>query len=714
MKRLKEMKVLSPAGSLESFYVALNNGADEIYMGINSFNARAKAQNIEYEDLRNAIIDAHILGVQVFCTLNTLIFEDELLQVTETIKNAINLGFDAFIVQDLAVIKIIKSIKPNAVIHLSTQLGIHNSFGAVMAEKLGASRIVLSREASLDDIRAIKKAVPNMEIEYFVQGALCVAFSGNCYLSNRLLCKSGNRGECAQICRLPYSAKFGNEMKEKAYYLSPADLCLYQHLQELKDAGVTSLKIEGRLRRASYVGVATAFYRKAVDGLQVSSLDIDNLKTTFNRGNYLSNAYLYSNDFDNIIYKEIQNHIGIKIGNVVDCEKFKDIYKIKLKLNKQIGKNDGLKLLRNGKEVASLGVGNIEVQGKYTIIYSKQKVRQNDEIRLIHSESLEQNVLSKRKTCKLNFEVEFKENCFALISATLENSGLKFSVQSGELLQSAVNCAISKEDIVASLSKLNDTIFSANEIKVESDNVFIAKSQLNRLRRELLYLIRDYFACEKIEVDSCQVLKQIDSELQGFNCEKSEKVSLNLKREIGANDKNVAYFPYEFLQSGTFLQIEKYINKTNGKFHLFLPPFIIDKDLKLIYQKLLPYKDSIIILANNLSQLYFVNDFEVVACDFCNITNHISASIYKSLGAKAVSLGYEISDRKTKPFSYEYEIQNNSIVCFLSHCPYKVVSGTTCKDCQFNDCLSYSTDNGVVYKVERYKITRCYFYLCLK
>lgn len=733
------MKVLSPAGSLENFYSALNNGADEIYMGINAFNARAKAESIDFENLKNAIIDAHILGVQVFCTLNTLIFEDEMENVVDAIKKATSLGFDAFIVQDLAVVALIKQINKNAVIHLSTQLGIHNSFGAILAEKLGASRIVLSREASIEDIKAIKKAVPNMEIEYFVQGALCVAFSGNCYLSNRLLGRSGNRGECSQLCRLPYIAKYGNEIKDKAYYLSPADLCLVKHLKELKDAGVTSLKIEGRLRRASFVGVATSFYRKAVDRLNEKNQDnainlyddkdLQDLKTTFNRGDYLKNAYINESQFDDIIYKDIQNHIGIKIGKVVKSEKFKDINRITLSLNKEIGKNDGLKILRNGKEITSLGVGNVENNGNDTIIYSKQKLMTNDEVRLIHSASLEEKVLSNKRTCPLELNAEFKEGQKAKLIAKIETLDLSFEVQSSEPLEKAKTSAITKEDIINSLTKLNAPIFSIANISITLDNVFIAKSVLNNLRRELISVIRKHFEnCDSSQFDNKQIISNAIMDLKGEdvctsievannilktnNTNQNKIKTLKLVRDLKGENQNVAYFPSEFLSNETKLQIEEFLTNTNENLFLFLPPFITDKDLNLIYNFISQFdKKRIVILANNIGQMYFAKVFKVIACDFCNITNSLSCAYYKKLGASGICCGYEFKDNKNVGFDFDYQIKNNNILCFLSHCPYKAVTNTKCKSCAFNDKLSYIGEQGIEYKVGRYKVSRCYFYL---
>lgn len=707
------MKVLSPAGSLETFYSALFNGADEIYMGINAFNARAKANNISDEDIAKAITDAHILGVQVFCTLNTLIFEDELADVAKTIVRAMNLGFDAYIVQDLAVVRLIKEINPQAVIHLSTQLGLHNSFGALQAKKLGAKRIVLSREACLEDIIAIKKAVPEMEIEYFVQGALCVAFSGNCYLSNRLLNKSGNRGECAQLCRLPYCARIADTKKGDGYYLSPADLNLYTHLQELEDAGVTSLKIEGRLKRPSYVGQTARFYRKAVDALKNTNIkitdnDIENLKITFNRGNYLKDAYLYKGAFDNIIYSKTQNHIGIRIGKVISCERFKDIYKIGLKVDKFITQNDGLKIFRNGKEVASLGVGNVEIFGNNTYIFSKQKLMQNDDVHLIHSEKLEKDILNAVKICEIDFDCEFKVGERAKIVAKLKNHNLVFDVIGDEILASANKCPLTSNDVEISMSKLNANIFKVGKINITLENVFMAKSSLNKLRRDIINKVIDYFKPKQIECDIDAVLSKVHNSINPIN--QNEQLVLRLSRELNIKLSNIAYFPRDYLSKKTFDDINNYL-KYNDKVYLFLPPFLTDCDIKKIYEVFKEYKQNIVILANNIGQMCFAKEYETIACDYCNITNSISLNEYRNLGAKKIALGFEFKDRNNKSIKYDTCLNGNNIVCFLSHCPYKVVNGNNCNNCSFTNNLSYQSDGGTTYYVGRFKVQRCYFYL---
>ena len=266
---MEKTEILAPAGNLKNFYVAINNGADAVYLGLQGFNARAKAENFTKENIREITSYAHLFGVKVYVTLNTLISNDEAQSLLETAKACVDAKVDAFLVQDFGVLSLLKQNFKGINIHASTQMGIHNLEGAIIAEKLGITRVVLSREAKLEDIKLIKKNT-NLEIEYFVQGALCVAFSGNCYLSEYLMGESGNRGKCKQICRFSY---YNNLTKKEGFYLSPSDLCLLKNLKLLIDAGVCSFKIEGRLRRSGYVGQAVSSYKQALKLLEENKLD---------------------------------------------------------------------------------------------------------------------------------------------------------------------------------------------------------------------------------------------------------------------------------------------------------------------------------------------------------------------------------------------------------------------------------------------------------
>ena len=261
---MKRAEILAPAGNLESFYSAINNGADAVYLGLDDFNARGNIENFNLENIEDVIKHAHLFGVKVYLTLNILFDDSEIANILNIVSKLLKFSVDAFIVQDLGLAYCIKKKFPNAVLHASTQMGICNLEGAKFVQSFGFSRVVLARETSLQEIKRIHQNC-DIEIEYFVQGALCVSYSGNCYISSLSSGASGNRGKCKQFCRLPYTLTSGKEKRE-GYFLSAKDFCMLDRLQELAEAGVISFKIEGRARRAGYVGEAVAVYREALDG----------------------------------------------------------------------------------------------------------------------------------------------------------------------------------------------------------------------------------------------------------------------------------------------------------------------------------------------------------------------------------------------------------------------------------------------------------------
>ncbi len=276
-------ELLLPCGGMESVIAAVQNGADAIYLGGKLFSARQNAENFDETALAEAVRYCKIRGVKVYQTLNTLLFDDQLATAAEAIALACRVGVDAIIVQDWGIVKLIREIAPDMPIHGSTQMTVHSPEGAKLMKEAGLSRVVLAREMSLDEIREINETV-DIETEVFIHGALCMSVSGQCYVSGMLGTRSGNRGACAGTCRLPFSFKG----KKEEYALSLKDLCAKQQLKALAEIGVSSLKIEGRMKRPEYVAAAAAAYRKELDE---QAGDFDTLRAVFSRSGF-TDAYL--------------------------------------------------------------------------------------------------------------------------------------------------------------------------------------------------------------------------------------------------------------------------------------------------------------------------------------------------------------------------------------------------------------------------------------
>lgn len=285
------LELLSPAGSMEALRAAVQNGANAVYLGIGTFNARQGAKNFTLETLGEALKYCHVRGVDVHLTLNTLVTDREFKNISDLIRKTAEAGIDAFIVQDLGVAQLCRQIAPEVPIHGSTQMTVHSLPGVQLCAALGMKRVVLSRELSREEIRYICANSP-IEIEVFGHGALCMCYSGQCYLSAAIGGRSGNRGRCAQPCRQSY----GYGRWESKYPLSLKDNCLVHYVRELEEMGVASLKLEGRMKRPEYVATVTGVYRKAIDEGSVSQEMMDDLYAAFNRQGF-TNGY-YTNRVD--------------------------------------------------------------------------------------------------------------------------------------------------------------------------------------------------------------------------------------------------------------------------------------------------------------------------------------------------------------------------------------------------------------------------------
>lgn len=285
------MELLAPAGGIRELKAAVQSGADAVYMGAAAFSARAGADNFTEDQMREAVEYAHAYGVKVHCAINTLIKESELEAAIKTAVCANNCGVDAIIIQDLGLAQHLRKLLPDMELHASTQMTVTSVEGVRYLEEKGFSRVVLARELSLNEIKQITKNT-KAEIEVFVHGAICMSYSGQCLMSSILGGRSGNRGRCAQPCRLPYDLTENGKVCDSGYILSPKDMALIEHLEELKKAGVTSLKIEGRLKSAEYVSAVVGVYRKYLDNPKaVSEADMTELKNAFSRSGF-TDGYL--------------------------------------------------------------------------------------------------------------------------------------------------------------------------------------------------------------------------------------------------------------------------------------------------------------------------------------------------------------------------------------------------------------------------------------
>ncbi|MBR6454900.1 MAG: U32 family peptidase, partial [Fibrobacter sp.] len=318
---MNEPELLLPVGTRDMLESAINNGADAVYYGVPHWNARGRTEDFSFEDVEEMIRNARLRGVKTYLAMNILIFEREIQELPEFLEQLIALKPDAFIIQDIGLARLIKAISPEQEIHASTQMTLASSEAVNLVKDIGFSRAVLARELSAKQIAQIK-SLTDLELEVFIHGALCVSYSGQCLTSENFGGRSANRGQCAQSCRLPYRIFVdGKEWKDpKARYLfSTRDLCALPKLEELKEIGVESLKVEGRLKSPEYVAAVSHAYRKALEKNRLTAQDLEPLEVLFSRG--LNTGWLDGVNHQELVDGSFSNHHGEFIGTVVQVDR---------------------------------------------------------------------------------------------------------------------------------------------------------------------------------------------------------------------------------------------------------------------------------------------------------------------------------------------------------------------------------------------------------
>lgn len=659
------MKILSPAGDMESLKVAVFNGADEVYLGVKDFNAR-NIEGFSIETLKEAVGFAHIFDVKVNLTVNILFSDDEMQSALDLVVDAYNLGVDSFIIQDIGLASLINKYYPQIEMHASTQMGIHNLEGVRAVENLGFKRVVLARETPLEEIKRIKEN-SNIEIEYFCQGALCVCFSGNCYLSSYLHEASGNRGKCKQLCRLPYSFRFDNKEIKNGYLLSVKDFNMLEKLKDLQEAGVDVLKIEGRARRAYYVGVATRIYKQALNG---QKYDLQELQLGFNRG-YTAG---YFNGNGEIISNK-QNHIGVEIGKVEKFKAGKKFNEIFISSNREISPKSVLKFFDGNKEIV-LTAFDIQKKGNLFRITTTQKVNVGAQANLISDFEKEQLVLNEKRRRKVDIKITAKENL--PIKAEFVLRGKKHVVE-GEICAKAKSQPVTEIDLQNSFNKSD--IFEA-DLTCEVENIFLPKQKINDFRRTVFESIKNILIenkNKKINKKSLKIVKN-NKKFNNFQIifEKNEKLK----------EKNIIYNPDEF----NLKDIKEFISVCKNekkKPYLNLPNFALKEDVEKLKEIVEKTKVSVVI--NNLYALDF--DTEKIVGGGLNVFNSFTASYFNLPFIQAEG------DEFKMPYMT------------MRHCPMKSHLNANCSNCPYKKGFEYVMQNGRRFKLIRQKMSSCTFYL---
>ena len=536
-------ELLAPAGSYDVLVIAVNAGADAVYFAGQNYGARAFAKNFTMEEIEKAVNYAHLNNVKIHVTVNTLINNFEIVNVIDYLFKLYQIGVDAVIVQDFGIIQILKKLIPDLEVHASTQMALSNYSAIKWAYDNNIKRVVLPREKSIEEIRQIQDQLEkdniNMDLEAFGHGALCYCVSGNCYMSSYNSGRSGNRGACAQPCRREYRLKYRGYNIGNGFLLSTHDLATYNNLDAISEAGITSLKLEGRMKSGDYIGTIVNSYRNIIDG-NPGDWQKD-LHLVFNRR--FTNGYIMNDKPGEVMGRGSSGHEGLYIGDIVNIEGTKVTITIK---NKEIPvileKGDGIAFKYNGK-IKGIYLENIIKQDENEIVIdTTRRVKVGTEVFISYSakthESLKQ---FKNETIKskipINVTFNFQKDLTASIKVEyyLDDELINFRHKGIARFEKANNRPITQDSIIKQLEKTGGTPFYMEKIKFNDmpDNLFIPISGLNKIRREIL--------------------------------DKAQELLLNhytpTKKSVKATRKRIEEFKNNY---------EKYENKTNSKAKLSL------------------------------------------------------------------------------------------------------------------------------------------------
>ena len=682
MNKINKIELLSPVGDERGLKAAINAGADAVYFGAKSFNAREHAaENFDDKTIENAIKFAKLRNVKTYITVNTLVYNNEIDKVIYLIKNLNDMGADAIIVQDLGVIDIVRN-NLNIPMHASTQMSCNNSYAVKLLEKLGIERVVLARETSIENIKEIRKNA-NIELETFIHGALCVSFSGQCAYSYLHGGRSANRGACAQPCRMEYIGGKTN------YPLSTKDLMTIDIIPDLIAVGIDSFKIEGRAKRSEYVAITTSIYRKAIDfALENKNIETKKYKESlikiFNRGGFSKGYFYNSKDiFEN--YKP--NHSGELIGKITAYKK----NKIYIEAEKELNVYDGLSFGESGKigmQISDLYKDNIRVQkGRGNLSFSSilkdinigDKVyRTTDKSQIDESNSIIESdnfkhSLNLNLIIDLDKKIKFKVSCDY-------NKKLNVEYTSDYLVEKAKNSETKESDIIKALSKTGGTVFKFENINIDKkfDNPFIPVKVLNEARRNIISSL------EKILIQN----RKVNYNKNIFE-EKIEYPNTNIKVAIisDINNNNIRDKNYDKI-----ILFPKTYNNDIRKFFedkkidgIILPHITFDKDIELI--KNIVSKDMIVI-CNNLGQIEALLGKCIVWAGIgMNTINNRTVDFLYKLGVLIVISSVEAGKRLKNTISIK---QGFIPAMNFAFCPKSIAVG--CEKCKEKDIIDFKNN----------------------
>lgn len=608
-------ELLAPAGNYEAFIAAVSNGADAVYIGLNKYSARAYAENFTFEEIAQAVTYAHLRNVKIYVTLNTIVYDDELVGIYQAIDQLYLLNVDALIVQDLAIIEYTTHNYPDMEVHASTQMGIDDLDGVRVLEKLGAKRVVLARETSISKIAEIKKN-SKMELEAFIHGALCVSYSGNCLMSGLIGMRSGNRGRCVGSCRKLYQlVDTTNTISyPPAYLLSMKDLNTTENIKDLLI--IDSLKIEGRMKDPTYVASITSAYRELLDNPHASMADInERLTKTFNRT--FTKGYLFGEDKGNITNITKPNNFGYYIGKVANYVKGQ----YQLKLVKPLNQGDQIRI--DSKVEINLPVNKmydddhklISTSSSSVFLECSEKAAIGDAVYKT-KDKLFLETLTKtypREFKRLPLTMYLTGEIGSPLTLTIFYQDQHVIVASSNILEKAINSPTSFSQIEKQLGKLTDTPYFLEKLECNiKGSFFIVVKELNELRRVGIEALNSLRLMKRSKKTTS--LPEITISTVSQKQQLAVKVTTDSQYQaaIDAGINNIYY--------------QNIIPRNNAKYQKITGPVLVGG-----YGSLMHYQKQ-----------------EIITDYSFNVVNTRSIAILTKLGASRITLSHELNRKQIK------------------------------------------------------------------
>ena len=698
---MRDVELLAPVGSFEALKAAVQNGANAVYLGGKDFGARASANNFDRDELKEAVKYAHIRGVQVFVTTNTLRKENEIEDFLEYAKFLYDIDVDAIILQDIGMARLIKRELPDFELHASTQMVAHSLEDVKYLESVGFDRVVLAREVTVEEIKYICDNC-KADIEVFVHGALCVCYSGQCLMSSMIGNRSGNRGRCAQPCRQRYElidVYTGEVVNSNGdYLLSPRDLNAIEEIDKVIDAGVHSLKIEGRMKRPEYVATVIDGYRKTIDEylatnkLNVSDETINDLYTIFNRK--FTKGLLLGDVGKDMMNSQLPNNQGLYVGTVVDYNK--KAKRLKIKLANTLKKGDGINL-GGGTIGRIIKNGNIETIGykgetieldfvgearKGQIVFKTSDSELMDRVQATFTQDKEfvKNIIDAKITIKLGQKP---------ILTLKDRHSNEATIEGDKIVEEAMKVALSKEKVETQLRKLGNTPYELDLLEIElDDNVSLPISLLNQMRRDCIELLDK----ERVSIKNRKYKnKTIKYKPVQYNRNKQQEISVkvkNLEQLESALECGVDRIYYE--DTNTIDKGMSLAMKYNKKVIYSAPRIIRNKEYNHLAKANNAGVESVQV--GNYGSIDYFKDKKLNIDYYLNAFNSETINYYKEIGADTLCISQELNINEIKETIKYTDINIESVVygytplMITEYCPMGVIVRDCKKDKRVAKC----------------------------